>query len=77
MPTRTKLLYFWVLLIAWASAIDAHAGATISDRRYWPSEARGSPGQSIGIYPHPYVYPQVGVAAGPRIVPRQKTRRNR
>lgn len=78
MPIGQRILYLSVFLIASVAAIDdAHAGVTISDRRYWPNEARTSPGQPIQIYPYPYVYPDSGVAAGARITPRKKVRRNR
>ena len=66
-----------LLLIVSMAAVDAHAGVTISDRRYWPSEARTSPGRLIDILPQPYVYPEAGVAAGSWITPRKKPRRNR
>jgi len=77
MPTGNRLLYVLVLLLASASAIDAHAGVTISDRRYWPNEARGSPRQAIEKYPHSYVYPGIGLAAEPRTVPHRKAKRAR
>lgn len=77
MPIRKTILYLSVLLLAAAFAIDARAGLTISDRRYWPSEARGSPGQTIEIHPPSNVDPGVGLATEPRFTPRKKTRRNR
>jgi hypothetical protein len=77
MPIGQRLLYLSVLLFASVAAIDAHAGVTISDRRYWPSEARGSPGQLIEIYPRPYIYPEADVVAGSRITRRKKARRSR
>lgn len=79
MSNKNAALYPIVLLFISASLIDAHAGVTISDRRYWPNEARGTPGQLIEIRPHSYAYP--GSAAGsvtePRIVPRGRARRPR
>jgi hypothetical protein len=77
MPIGQRLLYLSVLLFASVAAIDAHAGVTISDRRYWPSEARGSPGQLIEIYPRPYIDPEADFVAGSRITPRKKARPNR
>lgn len=74
MLTRKSVLCLLVLLLASTAAIDAHAGVTISDRRYWPSEARGSPGQSSQIGPPSDAYPGLGLAAEPRIVPRRKAR---
>lgn len=44
-----------VPLVAIVSSVEVKAGATISDRRYWPNEARGSPDQAIEISP-PYMY---------------------
>ncbi len=46
-------LCFVVPLLAIVSSVEVMAGATISDRRYWPNEARGSPSQAIEISP-PY-----------------------
>lgn len=68
-----------ILLIALVSSIEARAGVTISDRRYWPSEARGSPGQAIEIHPPSSAYPgaPAGLAAEPRITPRGKAKRTR
>lgn len=51
MSRRKRLLRLLVPLLALACAFDACAGVTISDRRYWPNEARGSPGQAIEIHP--------------------------
>jgi hypothetical protein len=66
-----------MLLSALASSIEARAGATISDRRYWPNEARGSPGQVIEIHPPSSAYTgaAAGLAAEPR--PRGKAKRTR
>jgi len=61
-----------MLLSALASSIDARAGATISDRRYWPNEARGSPGQVIEIHP-----PSTGAAAGLATEPRPRGKAKR
>jgi hypothetical protein len=77
MPIGQRLLYLSVLLFASVAAIDAHAGVTISDRRYWPSEARGSAGQLIEIYPRQYIAPEANVIAGSRTTPRKKARPNR
>lgn len=76
MSTRIKLLCLLVPLLASASVFDAHAGATISDRRYWPNEARGSPGQAIEIYPPLHTLGAV-LGAEPMVVPRRKVRRAR
>lgn len=72
-------LYLAVFLLTSMSLVGAHAGLTISDRRYWPSEARGSPGQLIEIYPPSYAHPRsaAGIAAEPRIMPRGKAKRTR
>lgn len=77
MSTQKKLLCLLMPLLAPTSAFDAHAGVTISDRRYWPNEARGSPGQAIEIYPPSYAYPGGGPDAKPTVVPRRKARRAR
>jgi hypothetical protein len=39
---KNSLLTFSLLLPLTAISATAHAGATISDTRYWPSEARQS-----------------------------------
>ena len=44
-------LYVTVLMLAGVSAAKVNAGATISDRRYWPNEARASLGQILEISP--------------------------
>lgn len=72
MLTRKRLLCVLVPLLASTSAFDADAGVTISDRRYWPNEARGSPGQAIEIHPPSIAYPGVGPATAPRLGPRRK-----
>jgi hypothetical protein len=77
MSMSTRLLCLLVPLLASVSAFDARAGATISDRRYWPNEARSSPGQAIEILPPSYAYPGAGPDAKPMVVPRRKARRAR
>lgn len=52
---KNAALYVIVLLFADVSAAKVNAGATISDRRYWPNEARASPGQILETSP-PYTY---------------------
>ncbi len=76
---NTVALYLVVVLLASAFSITARAGVTISDKRYWPSEARGSQGQVIEIHPPSYAYPgpAVGFATQPRVAPRGKARRPR
>lgn len=44
MPATEAALHLAEPLLVCLSAIEARAGVTISDRRYGPSEARGSPG---------------------------------
>ena len=51
MSKRTARIPLLVLFLATATT-NSYAGATISDRRYWPSEAR----QSV----HELLVPQVG-----------------
>lgn len=61
-----------VPLLAIVSSVEVMAGATISDRRYRPNEARGSPDQAIEISP-PYIYPAPPLEPlQPRIGPRRK-----
>lgn len=61
-----------VLLLAGVSSAEVMAGATISDRRYWPNEARSSPAQTFEISP-PYAYAARPPDRGqPRIGPRRK-----
>lgn len=75
MSNRKLVLCIFVLL-AFLTSIDAYAGVTISDRRYWPNEARGSPGQAIEIYRPSFAYPETGIAE-PRVAPQRKARRVR
>ena len=77
MSTRTGLLCLLVPVLASISAFDAQAGVTISDRRYWPNEARSSPGQAIEILPPSYAYPGASPDAKPMVVPRRKAKRAR
>lgn len=75
-----KWVVLWfILLLPLVSSIEARAGATISDRRYWPNEARGTPSQMIETYSPSYAYPgaMAGFAPEPRIVPNRKARRSR
>jgi hypothetical protein len=66
---KNAALYVIVLLLADVSAAKVNAGATISDRRYWPNEARASPGQILETSP-PYTYPaRVPVPRQPRLGP--------
>lgn len=53
---KNATLCLIVPLFAIVSSGEVMAGATISDRRYWPNEARGSPDQAIEISP-PYPAP--------------------
>jgi hypothetical protein len=47
----TKTLFLTASMIAFAAiSAPAHAGATISDTRYWPGEARPSP-QTVVRHP--------------------------
>jgi hypothetical protein len=77
--TKNCMCFFIVLLLISASSIEARAGLTISDRRYWPNEARGAPSQMIETYSPSYAYPgaMAGFAAEPRIAPRGQARRSR
>ncbi len=77
--TRTFAGCFIGLLLISAFSIEARAGATISDRRYWPSEARGTPSQWAETYSpsDAYAGTMAGFAAEPRIRPRGKARRPR
>jgi hypothetical protein len=72
MSIKNSALYPLVLLFISAFWTEAHAGVTISDRRYWPNEARGTPGQVIEIRP-----PSAGSATEPRVLPRKRARRAR
>ena len=66
-----------VPLLAILSSVEVMAGATISDRRYWPNEARGSPSGAVEISP-PYIYPAPSLEPPqPRIRPRRKAGKNR
>ncbi len=56
MPTTKAALHLAVPLLVCLSAIEAHAGVTMFDRRYGPSEARGSPREVVEISA-PYAYP--------------------
>lgn len=77
MSKNSAALHLVLLLLTFASSIEARAGLTISDRRYWPSEARGNPGQVIEI-PLPYAYPRsTPFAAEPLARPPRKTGRTR
>lgn len=74
---RKVALWPIVLLLAGVSSTEVIAGATISDRRYWPNEAIASPGQTVEIatpYTHPAPLPGPG---RPRIQPRRKAGKNR
>jgi hypothetical protein len=74
---KSVTLCLIVPLLAIVPSVEVMAGATISDRRYWPNEARGSPAQTVEISP-PYTYPVLPLDPGqPRIVPRRKTGKNR
>lgn len=79
MSNKNAVFLFIALSLACTFAIEARAGATISDRRYWPNEARSSPGSVIEIYPPSYAYQNsAGNLADPRpIVSRKKTKRLR
>lgn len=69
---KSAALYLIVLLLAGVSSAKVNAGATISDRRYWPNEARASPGQTLEISP-PYTYPaRAPVPGQPRLGPPRK-----
>ncbi len=69
---KNAALRLIVLLLAGVSSAEVMAGATISDRRYWPNEARSSPGQIREVSP-PYTYPVSPPDPGqPRIGPRRK-----
>lgn len=75
-----NLLAFKLIALLLTSAVStaAQAGLTISDRRYWPSEARESPGRGIEIHPSSSADPgSAGVLASPHILPRGKARRPR
>lgn len=69
---KNAALRLIVLLLTGVSSAEVMAGATISDRRYWPNEARRSHGQNLQISP-PYTYPAPPPVHGqPRIRPRRK-----
>lgn len=69
---KNAALYLIMLLLAGVSSAEVNAGATISDRRYWPNEARGSPGQTLEISPL-YTYPaRAPVLGQPRLRPPRK-----
>jgi hypothetical protein len=69
---KNAALCLIVLLLAAVSSAEVMAGATISDRRYWPNEARASPGQTLEI-PPPYAYAAPPPDRGqPRMQPRRK-----
>lgn len=69
---KNAVLCLIVLLLVGVSSAEVMAGATISDRRYWPNEARASPGQTLEIST-PYIYPAHPPDRGqPRIGPRRK-----
>jgi len=72
MSIKNAALYPLVLLFISVSWTEARAGVTISDRRYWPNEARRTPGQVIETRP-----PSAGSAAEPRVLPRERARRAR
>jgi hypothetical protein len=71
---RKATLFLIMFSFASAWAIEARAGATISDRRYWPNEARSSPGQVIEIYPPWHAYAGPGFPPRPAVEPLVTTR---
>jgi hypothetical protein len=58
MSGKKAAFYAILLSILSACAVEARAGVTISDRRYWPSEARSSAGTVI-IEGNPSAYAYV------------------
>jgi hypothetical protein len=76
--SRHAALHLAALLLILASSSDARAGVTISDRRYWPSEARGSPEQVIEVYPaYSYAGTTPAFVSRAQGAPRGKARRTR
>ena len=74
---KKAALHLVVLLLTGISSTEVMAGATISDRRYWPNEAIASPSQNLEIAP-PYTYPVPLPEPGqPRIRPRRKAQKSR
>lgn len=74
---KKAALHLVVLLLAGVTSSEVMAGATISDRRYWPNEAIASPSQSLEIAP-PYIYPIPLPEPGqPPIRPRRKAQKSR
>jgi hypothetical protein len=79
MSRKKTTLYLVMFSLAATWAVEARSGVTISDRRYWPSEARGSPAPAIEIYPPANAFAgplfPSGVAVVPRVTSRGKARR--